>query len=264
MPENFRIASWNVNSVKARLERVSEWLADNPVDVLLLQELKTEAFPAEAFAALGYPHQVTATQKAYNGVAMLSRHPIADETNGLPGDSEDSHARFVGGVVKNIEVYCLYLPNGNPMAVDGNHTPKFAYKLAWLKRLHAFARKAAKRETPVVFGGDFNIIPAALDARHPEHWMGDALYAPEARAAWRGLLNLGYSDALRTLHPDEQVFTFWDYQRGAFARNDGIRIDHFLLSPEATLLLQDCVVDKGPRGLEKASDHTPVVLTFRL
>ncbi len=259
-----RIASWNVNSVKARLERVQEWIADNPVDVLLLQELKTETFPAEAFVEMGYKYQVVATQKAYNGAALLSRHPITDEVNGLPGDESDTHARFVGGTIKGIEIYGLYLPNGNPMLdEDGKPTAKFEYKLAWLKRLQAFAKKAVKRETPVVFGGDFNIIPAPLDARYPHHWDGDALYSPEAKAAWRGLLNLGYSDALRSLYPDEQIFTFWDYQRGAFARNDGIRIDHFLLSPEATLLLKDCTVDKGPRGLEKASDHTPVVITLR-
>lgn len=254
-----RIASWNVNSVKARLERVTEWVAENPVDVLLLQELKTETFPREAFEAMGYKHQVITGQKAYNGAALLSRHPITDETNGLPGDPDDLHARFVGGTIKGIDIYCLYLPNGNPMP-----GPKFDYKLSWLKRFHAFAKKAAKREMPTVFGGDFNIIPAPLDARYPTHWEGDALYSPEAKAAWRGLLNLGYSDALRTLRPDEQIFTFWDYQRGAFARNDGIRIDHFLLSPEAAVLLKDCQVDKGPRGLEKASDHTPIIVTLKL
>lgn len=252
-----KIASWNVNSIKARLERVTEWLEQSRVDVLLLQELKGEAFPHDEFEALGYRHRLVHGQKAYNGVALLSRHKLENELTGLPGDESDTHARFVGATVQGIEIYGLYLPNGNPMP-----GPKFDYKLAWMRRFHAFAKKALTREAPVVFGGDFNVIPTPLDAKHPEHWTKDALYSPEARANWQKLLNLGYVDALRALEPEAQVFTFWDYFRGAFTRNDGIRIDHFLLSPEAATRLRGCEVDKGPRGLERPSDHTPIIVTI--
>lgn len=253
-----RIASWNVNSVKARLHILEEWLPTADIDVLLLQELKGETFPTEFFEKLGYAHQVVLGQKAYNGVALLSRHPVTDEIKGLPGDDNDVQARFVGGTVNGVRIHNLYLPNGNPKG-----TEKFPYKLGWMQRLHDFAAAQLKTELPVIFAGDFNVIPQPIDARRPEAWGNDALFSPEARGAYQRLLNLGFADAFRALHPTEQAFTFWDYTAGSFQKNDGIRIDHFLLSPEAMDRLQAIQIEKSLRALEKASDHTPIIINLK-
>ena len=254
-----RIASWNVNSVKARLHVVDDWLPKADIDVLLLQELKGEVFPFEAFEKHGYKHHIALGQKSYNGVAIISRHPITDEIRGLPGDETDTQARFIGGTVNGIKIFNLYLPNGNP-----KETEKFPYKLGWMRRLHDFAALQVKSELPVVFAGDYNVIPQPVDAKRPDAWVNDALFSPEARAAFQGLLNLGYTDAFRALHPDTQAFTFWDYFAGNFEKNNGIRIDHFLLSPEALKKLKSVRIDKGPREMEKASDHTPIFIDLKV
>lgn len=250
-----RIASWNVNSIKARLDNVGDWLQSANVDVLLLQELKGESFPEDIFKEWGYAHQIVVGQKAYNGVALLSKLPIADPIRALPGDDADAQARFVGGTVGGIRIYGLYLPNGNPKG-----TEKFSYKLAWMQRLHTYAANALAKNETVLFTGDFNVIPQSFDAKNPSRWVDDALYSPEARAAFQSLVNLGYIDAFRALHPEDHSYTFWDYTGGALQRNDGIRIDHFLLSPEAADRLNACTIDKKPRTMEKASDHTPIIV----
>lgn len=250
-----RIVTFNVNSIKARLDNVREWLAGTTIDVLMLQELKGESFPEAEFKELGFVHQLVQGQKAYNGVALLSRTPITDTIVGLPGDDSDPQARFVGGTINGVRCFCLYLPNGNP-----KDTEKFPYKLGWMERLYQFAKIELAREMPVVFGGDYNVIPQPEDAKRPEAWVNDALFSPEARGAFERIKNLGYTEAFRTLHPTAREYSFWDYQAGALQKNDGIRIDHFLLSPEAADRLLTCRIDKAPRMLEKASDHTPVIL----
>jgi exodeoxyribonuclease-3 len=252
-----RIATWNVNSIKVRLGAVSDWLADTAPDVLLLQELKCEtaAFPAAAFEALGYG-AVVAGQKAYNGVALLSRQPAQDVVTGLPGDATDEQARYVEATVAGVRIASLYLPNGNPLG-----TEKFDYKLRWMARLHRHATRLLTTGMPVVLGGDYNVIPEAEDVFDPRAFAGDALYQPESRAAFRALLHLGYTDAFRALHRGEpRAYTFWDYQAGCWPRDMGLRIDHLLLSPQAADRLEACTIDRRPRALDKASDHTPVVL----
>jgi len=252
------IATWNVNSIRARLEHVSNWLAARKPDVLLLQELKATEFPAAHFRDLGY-ECAAVTQKAYNGVAILSRHPIEIVSTALIGDDSDSHARFLEIIVSGIRVVNIYLPNGNPTG-----TEKFAYKLMWMKRLEAQMEVWLKSEIPTVLGGDFNVIPEDIDCHKPASWMHDALFQPEPRALYRALIGLGYTDAFRSLHPAQGGhFTFWDYFRQAFQHNRGIRIDHFLLSPGVSGRLEECEIDKGPRALEKPSDHTPVILRLR-
>jgi exodeoxyribonuclease-3 len=249
------IASWNVNSIRARLEHVTHWLKSRQPDVLLLQELKGTEFPAEVFRDLGY-ESVAVTQKAYNGVAILSRSPIRTISTTLTGDDADSHARYLETVVHNIRIVDIYLPNGNPPGSDN-----FAYKLAWMERLAIQMRAWRKNEAPVLIGGDFNVIPEDIDCHKPASWIHDALFQPEPRARFREMLGLGYTDAFRTLHPTEEgQFTFWDYFRQAFAHNRGIRIDHFLLSPVLARKMVSCVIDKAPRALEKPSDHTPIIL----
>lgn len=252
-----KIATWNVNSVKARLANVTGWIAETRPDVVLLQETKCEAhaFPRAAFEAIGYGAAVVG-QKSYNGVALLARTPIEDVVERLPGDEDDPQARYVEATVAGLRVASLYLPNGNP--VD---TGKYPYKLAWMERLRAHARTLLEQEIPFVLGGDYNVIPAPEDVYDPAGWREDALFRHETRASFRTLLNLGLTEAFRTLHPDEaHAYTFWDYQAGAWPRDNGLRIDHFLLSPQAADRLVSCTIDRGPRGLEKASDHTPVVL----
>jgi len=255
-----RIATWNVNSIKVRLPQVTAWLERVAPDVLLLQELKGEAFPAEAFAALGYQAAVVA-QKAYNGVALLSRRPFALELTALPGEPEDLQARYLQARVGDLRIVSLYLPNGNPVVSD-----KYPYKLRWLARLERQVRQLLADGQPFVLGGDFNVIPAAADVYDPAGWEGDALYRPETRAAFRRLLNLGLTEAYRALHPagpdTPPAYTFWDYQEGRFQRDQGLRIDHFLLSPEAADRLEACAIDRAPRAAERASDHTPVILTL--
>lgn len=253
------IASWNVNSIRARLEHVTTWLKSRQPDVLLLQELKGTEFPADAFRDLGY-EAVAVTQKAYNGVAILSRSPIKTVSTALMGDEADSHARFLETEVNHIRIVNIYLPNGNPPGSEN-----FAYKLAWMDRLERRMRAWRTSEIPVLIGGDFNVIPEDIDCHKPASWIHDALFQPEPRGRFRTMLGLGYTDAFRTLHPTEAgQFTFWDYFRQAFSHNRGIRIDHFLLSPPLAVKLVSCVIDKGPRALEKPSDHTPIVVELDL
>lgn len=253
-----KIASWNVNSIRARLAHVTEWLKLREPDVLLLQELKGTEFPAEVFKELGY-ESVAVTQKAYNGVAILSRHPIETINTTLAGDEADSHARFLEVMIEGIRVVDIYLPNGNPVGSEN-----FAYKLAWMARLNKQMSAWLNDDLPLIVGGDFNVIPEDIDCHKPASWIRDALFQPEPRAQYRALLNMGYTDAFRSLHPDEAgQFTFWDYFREAFKNNRGIRIDHFLLSPKLASRLQSCEIDKGPRAQEKPSDHTPIVLELR-
>jgi exodeoxyribonuclease-3 len=237
---------------------VTAWLTSRRPDVLLLQELKGTEFPAGAFKDLGYD-SVAVTQKAYNGVAVLSRTPLRTISTTLPGDEVDSHARFIEVMAEDIRIVNIYLPNGNPVGTD-----KFAYKLAWMDRLAGQMRRWIKDDVPTIVGGDFNVIPEDIDCHKPASWVGDALFQPEPRARYRGFLELGYIDAFRSLHPGEAgQFTFWDYFRQAFEHNRGIRIDHFLLSPRLADRLVACEIDRGPRAQPKPSDHTPIVVTLR-
>jgi len=255
-----RIATWNVNSVKARLPNVTEWLQAQSTDVVLLQEIKCETanFPNLEIEALGYKAHALG-QKAYNGVAILSRFAIDDVMEHLPGAGTDNQARYLEATIRGVRIASIYLPNGNPMG-----TEKYDYKLAWMARLHRHMQKLLHAETPVVLGGDFNVIPEAIDVYNPSSWVNDALFHEKTRASWRAMLQLGYTEAFRTLHPGKpHAYTFWDYQAGAWHNDNGLRIDHFLLSPEAADRLAGCTIDRTPRGCEKASDHTPVILEIR-
>jgi exodeoxyribonuclease-3 len=249
------IASWNVNSIRARTEHVRKWLERTNVDVLLLQELKGSEFPAAVFEELGY-HSAAVTQKTYNGVAILSRAPMEIISKRLLGDELDSHARFLEVMIEGLRLVNIYLPNGNPIG-----TEKFAYKLAWMDRLALQMQAWLASGVPTIVGGDFNVIPEDMDCHKPASWIHDALFQPEPRARYRAMLSLGYVDAFRSLHPGEVgQYTFWDYFRKAFEYNRGIRIDHFLLSPDAAQRLQKCDIDKSPRAEEKPSDHTPIIV----
>ncbi len=253
-----KIATWNINGVKARIEVLLEWLRQEKPDIACLQEIKSvdEGFPRAEIEALGY-HVETHGQKGFNGVAILSKLPFDEVNRGLPGDSEDVQARFIEGVFSTssgvVRVASLYLPNGNPLG-----TEKFPYKLAWMERLHAFASERLTFEEPLVLAGDYNVIPMPQDARFPDLWLGDALFQPESRAAFRKLSNLGLTDAIRTVNDAPGTFTFWDYQAGAWQRDNGIRIDHLMLSPEAANKLSAAGIDKHVRDWEKPSDHVPV------
>ncbi len=251
------LVTWNVNSIKARLPIVRDWIAANTPDVVCLQEIKTPEFPAFEFESMGY-RCLFVGQKSYNGVAILSRLPIAAAERELPDGEGDDHARFIAADIAGLHVINIYLPNGNPIGTD-----KFTYKLAWMDRLHRHLAALMDADRPFVIGGDFNIIPDDIDCYDPRAWVGDALFQPESRGRYRALINLGLTDALRAVNPKPHLYTFWDYQAGRWQRDQGIRIDHWLLSPEAADRLEGCVVDRAPRGLEKASDHTPVVLTLR-
>ena len=250
-----RIAAWNVNSVRARLGNVLDWLDSFAPDVALLQETKCQDrdFPRPELEATGRQVAVHG-QKAYNGVAILSRHPLTDIRCRLPGDETDEQARWIEAEVKGVRVISLYLPNGNPAPGD-----KYDYKLAWMARMHERVKTLLAEGRPFVLGGDFNVCPTDDDVYDPAGWRDDALCRPATRAAFRSLVNLGLTEAFRALHPDEKGrYSFWDYQAGAWQRDEGLRIDHFLLSPQAADRLVACDIDKGPRGREKASDHTPV------
>ncbi|AOZ69853.1 exodeoxyribonuclease III [Rhodobacter xanthinilyticus] len=252
-----KLATFNINGIKARAEALPAWLKEAEPDVVVLQEIKSvdEAFPHEIFDGLGYRIE-THGQKSFNGVAILSRLPLEDVTRGLPGDESDEQARWIEATVvgrRAVRICGLYLPNGNPAP-----GPKFNYKLAWMERMRARAAALLRTEEPVVMAGDYNIIPLDADAAKPEAWREDALARPESRAAFRRIVNLGFTDALRTQHPEPGLYTFWDYQAGAWARNNGIRIDHLLLSPQAADLLRDSGIDKEVRGRDKPSDHVPV------
>lgn len=252
-----RIATWNVNSLKARFEHVKNWLTNNAPDVLMIQELKGTEFPAMEFRAMGYESAFVA-QKAYNGVATLSKHPLEVNETKLPGDDADEQARYLEVTIKGLRFINIYLPNGNP--VDSE---KFPYKLSWMDRLKT--RLAALRDEAVPFAvaGDFNVIPEPRDCYDPKAWAEDALFRLETRQKFRAILNLGLTDAFRVFDSHGGRYTYWDYQAGAWPANKGIRIDHFLLSPAATDRLESCVIDSAPRGLDKASDHTPVVVELR-
>jgi exodeoxyribonuclease III len=255
---DMKIASWNVNSIRARMDHVTAWLKVQQPDVLLMQELKATEFPTLVFQALGY-ESVAVMQKSYNGVAVLSRHPMQTINTTLAGDEADSHARFLEMTIEGIRIVNIYLPNGNPIG-----TEKFAYKLAWMDRLIKVMTAWREEGVPVLVGGDFNVIPEDIDCHKPSSWIKDALFQPEPRARYRALLDLGYTDAFRSLHPDETgQFTFWDYFRQAFEKNRGIRIDHFLLSPQVADRLASCEIDRGPRAQERPSDHTPIMVELR-
>jgi exodeoxyribonuclease-3 len=249
-----RIATWNVNSIKKRLPHVLAFLDEVKPDVLLLQEIKCvdADFPQLAIEGAGY-HAIAHGQKAYNGVALIARGKIEDPLIGLPGGGEDVQSRYVEGTVGGVRVASIYLPNGNPVG-----TEKYPYKLNWMDRLIKFAHERLKLEEPMVLCGDYNVIPAAADARRPEAWVNDALFLPQTREKFRSLINLGLTDAIRAVSDSDDLFTFWDYQAGAFQKNDGIRIDHLLLSPQAADKLLAAGVDKHVRGWEKPSDHVPV------
>lgn len=254
-----RIATFNINGVKARLPRLLEWLDDFNPDVACLQEIKSidENFPRMEFEERGWNVE-THGQKAFNGVALLSRLPITDVKRGLPAcdggvETEDEQARYIEGTVDGVRIASIYLPNGNPRP-----GPKFDYKLAWMERLYHRAQKLRESEMPVVLAGDYNVIPEDIDCHNPAAWVDDALTQPESRAGLRALINLGYTDALRQIKPNGAAYTYWDFQRGAWQKDHGIRIDHLLLSPQAADKLVNCQVDRVPRGKEKASDHTPI------
>lgn len=254
-----KIATWNVNSINARLETVLAWFREHAPDVACFQEIKCvdENFPSEAFESLGYNLAVHG-QKSYNGVAILSKFPLEDVRRGLPEGDGDDHARYIEAVIaapNPVRVGGLYLPNGNPIG-----TEKFSYKLAWMARLKRHAEALLKLEEAFVLCGDYNVIPEPEDADKPEGWLGDALFQPESREAWRALKWLGLTDAQAEVGEDPHAFTFWDYQAGAWRRNHGIRIDHHLLSPRAAERLVSCVVHREARAMEKASDHVPVVI----
>jgi len=248
------IATWNVNSIKARLPLVVEWLRDFAPDVALLQEVKSleENFPRLEVEDLGYNLAVCG-QKSYNGVAVLSKAPLEDLTTALPGDAADDQARYLEATTFGLRVASIYLPNGNP--IDGE---KFPYKLAWMDRLTEHARTLLASEQPVVLGGDYNVCPTDDDVYDAAAFAEDALCQPESRRRFRALLNLGYTEAYRALHPEPHRYSYWDYQRGAWQKDNGVRIDHLLLSPQAADRLEAVDIDRTPRGKQKASDHTPV------
>jgi exodeoxyribonuclease III len=249
-----KIASWNVNSVKARLPHLLAFLADAQPDVLCLQETKCPAadFPAFEIQALGY-HFATIGQRSYNGVALVAKQPPDRLVLGLPGMADDEQARYIEAVFGEVRVASLYLPNGNPVGTD-----KFTYKLAWMEQLVGHARDLLRLEIPFVLAGDYNICPADEDVYDPVAWRDDALCRLEARARFRALMHLGLTDAYRVFHREPHRYTFWDYQAGRWHRDEGLRIDHLLLSPHAADRVAACDIDKKPRAKERASDHTPI------
>jgi exodeoxyribonuclease-3 len=249
-----KIATWNVNSIKVRIPHLMIWVKQVNPDIVLLQELKTteDQLPGMGIEELGY-NLAMVGQKTYNGVAILSKAPIEVEHTTLPGAPSDEQARYVEAVIGKVRVASIYLPNGNPV-----ETEKFSYKLAWLDRLITHAQSLLALEEAVVLGGDFNVCPTDHDVYDPMGFADDALCRPESRARFRALCHLGYTDALRALHPETGLYTYWDYQAGRWNRDEGLRIDHLLLSPQAADRLIASDVDRGPRGMDKPSDHTPV------
>ncbi|KRE13859.1 exodeoxyribonuclease III [Bosea sp. Root381] len=250
-----RIATFNINGINGRLAVLLRWLAETKPDIVCLQELKASQrnFPEAALRNAGYG-AIWHGQKSWNGVAILARDADPIETRrGLPGEGEDDQSRYIEAAVKGVLIGCLYLPNGNPAP-----GPKFDYKLRWLERLKSHADELLAHEIPVALVGDFNVIPTALDVYKPERWEGDALFRPEVREAYRHLVETGWTDALRELHPGERIYTFWDYLRNAWGRNAGLRLDHLLLSSQLAGRLKSAGVDADVRGWEKASDHAPV------
>ncbi|WP_439507151.1 exodeoxyribonuclease III [Yoonia sp.] len=257
-----KIATFNINGVKARIETLCDWLDDSAPDVAILQEIKSvdDGFPRQMIEDRGYTVE-THGQKGFNGVAILSKLPLEDVTRGLPGDDTDEQARWIEATVVGdvaVRICGLYLPNGNPAP-----GPKFDYKLAWMDRLLARARALLAEEMPALMAGDYNIIPQGADAARPEVWREDALFRPESRAAYRRILNLGFTEAFRTLEPGGGHYSFWDYQAGAWEKNNGIRIDHFLLTPQCADLLAGAWIEKDLRARDKPSDHVPVWVELR-
>ncbi len=264
MPQTFTIATWNVNSIRQRIGHLLHWLQEKQPDVVCLQELKTQedSFPRTEIEALGYNVAILG-QKTFNGVAILSKMPLEDVRTGLPGEPEDEQARYVEAVIGMgdgiVRVASIYLPNGNPAPGD-----KYDYKLRWMERLRQHAAGLLALEEPLVLAGDYNVIPHAIDCRDPALWAQDALFLPQTRAAFERLKALGLTDAVRAASDAADLYTFWDYQAGAWQRNNGIRIDHLLLSPQAADRLVSVAIDRDERAREKPSDHVPVRGTFRI
>ncbi len=259
-----RIATWNVNSIRQRVDHLVAWIKETAPDICCLQELKCteETFPRLEVEALGYNIELLG-QKTFNGVAILSKYRIDDVVRGLPGDESDEQARFIEIGISTgkgaLRVASIYAPNGNPLGTD-----KFPYKLGFLDRLIRRAREHLANEEDFIFAGDYNIIPMPEDAENPAQWVNDALFQPESRAKWRELMNLGLTDAIRATNANKQIYTFWDYQAGAWQKNNGIRIDHLLLSPLCADRLAGTSIDKHVRGWEKPSDHVPVRIDINL
>ena len=259
-----KIATWNINGVKARIENLQHWLKESSPDIACLQEIKSvdDLFPRLEIEALGY-HVETHGQKGFNGVAILSKKSPDEVIRGLPGDDSDEQARFIEAVFSTdkgvLRVVSLYLPNGNPI-----DTEKFPYKLSWMQRLETWAKQRLELEEPLVLAGDYNVIPEPYDAKNPQQWLGDALFQPQSRQALRRLENMGFTEAVRAATDDDGVYTFWDYQAGAWPKNNGIRIDHLMLSPEAANHFVATDIEKHVRAWEKPSDHVPVTVTLAL
>jgi exodeoxyribonuclease III len=250
-----KIATYNVNGINGRLPVLLRWLEESKPDIACLQELKApqEKFPEQAITDAGYK-AIWHGQKSWNGVAILTRDlDIKERCRVLPGDPEDSHSRYIEAEVEGMIIGCLYLPNGNPAP-----GPKFDYKLKWFERLTAHAAELIQSDMPVILTGDYNVMPTEIDVYKPERWVNDALFRPETREAFHNLMAQGWTDAVRTLYPNETIYTFWDYFRNAYERNAGLRIDHFLLSPQLKKKLKAAGVDRHVRGWEKSSDHGPV------
>lgn len=249
-----KVATFNVNSIKVRLPILLGWLEEAKPEIVCLQEIKCLAseFPALELRGLGY-HAEIVGQRSYNGVAILSKEPARDVVRGLPGGDGDEQARYVEATVGDLRIASLYLPNGNPVETD-----KFSYKLAWMARLKARAAALLAQEIPFVLAGDYNVCPTDEDVYDPVAFRGDALCQPESRRCFRALINLGLTDAFRAIHAEPHRYSFWDYQQGRWYRDEGLRIDHLLLSPQAADRLAAADIDKSPRGRDKASDHTPV------
>jgi exodeoxyribonuclease-3 len=257
-----RVATWNVNSLKQRIDTLAAWLSERQPHIVCLQETKCvdAAFPREPFETLGYNIAVHG-QKTFNGVAILSKLPFDEVTARLPGEEADAQARFLEAVVSTrtgvVRVACLYLPNGNPP-----NSERYQYKLKWIDRLVHYTRERLAWEEPLILGGDYNVIPTPLDVHDPSAWLGDALFLPQTRARFRALINLGLIDAIRAASDDAGLYTFWDYQAGAWQKNHGIRIDHLLMSPQAADRLVATGIDRHVRAWEKPSDHVPVWADF--
>lgn len=255
-----KVATYNVNGINGRLPVLLRWLRETSPDVVCLQELKApqEKFPVSAIQEAGYA-AIWHGQKSWNGVAILSRVGTPEEINhALPGDDEDLQSRYIEAMVAGVRIACLYLPNGNPAP-----GPKFDYKLAWFNRLAVHAQQLLSLNEPVIMAGDYNVMPTEMDVYKPERWVDDALFRPEVRQAFKELTAQGWTDALRKLYPDETIYTFWDYFRNAYSRNAGLRIDHFLLSPQLESRLSAAGVDRHVRGWEKTSDHAPAWIELK-
>jgi exodeoxyribonuclease III len=257
-----RIATWNVNSIKQRVENAVAWLTATQPDVVCLQETKCidQGFPREPFEELGYNIAVHG-QKTFNGVAIFSKRPLEDVKCGLPGDDGDDHARFMEATISTpggaVRVASIYLPNGNPVK------ERYTYKISWMDRLFEYTQERLALEEPLILAGDYNVIPAPVDVHNPELWVNDALFLPQTRAKFRALTYLGLTDAIRAVSNESNLYTFWDYQAGAWQKNNGIRIDHLLLSPAAADRLTAAGIDKHVRAWEKPSDHVPVWIELK-